>query len=105
MKKSTQHTANKIKQEINSIDADAQVILYGSRARGDENENSDWDVLILTNEKPSNQQEDEFRNRLYMLELEIEQPISVFVYPQKTWKQKHRISPFYHNVTREGIVL
>jgi len=32
------------------VDDKAEVILYGSRARGDEREDSDWDLLVLTDE-------------------------------------------------------
>ena len=29
----------------------AKVILFGSRARGDHHQNSDWDILVITKEK------------------------------------------------------
>lgn len=38
----------RIQKIVASIDTDAQVILYGSRARGDFHVTSDWDFLILT---------------------------------------------------------
>jgi uncharacterized protein len=37
-----------IKGVVLSFDDKAEVILYGSRARGDYREDSDWDVLIRT---------------------------------------------------------
>ena len=39
----------KIKSTVLQIDQGADIILYGSRARGDYRFDSDWDFLILTN--------------------------------------------------------
>ena len=48
MKKKTFQIAQLIKRNISEIDPKAQIILYGSRARGNEHKDSDWDLLILT---------------------------------------------------------
>ena len=36
-----------VKQTIHEFEPDADIILYGSRARGDAHPESDWDFLIL----------------------------------------------------------
>ncbi len=41
----------RIKQNVLEVDPQAEVWLYGSRARGTANEESDWDVLVLTPKK------------------------------------------------------
>ena len=69
-----------IKQAIGRIDSNAQIILYGSRARGTERADSDWDILILTDYPMDIAKERVFRNTLYDLELETGEPFSVFVY-------------------------
>ena len=48
MKSTTKKVTKLIRQAINLVDDKAEVILYGSRARGDEKEDSDWDILVLT---------------------------------------------------------
>ncbi len=94
---------NKIKEIITNVDPDVEIILYGSRARGDERPNSDWDILILTDYPVNILKEREFRNALYDLELETDEVFSVFVYYRKDWNEKQRITPFYQNVTNDGI--
>ena len=38
----------RIKQNVLEVDPQAEVWLYGSRARGTASSDSDWDVLVLT---------------------------------------------------------
>jgi len=94
---------NKIKETITNVDPNVEIILYGSRARGDERPNSDWDILILTDYPVNISKEREFRNALYDLELETGEVFSVFIYFRKDWNGKQSITPFYQNVTNEGI--
>ena len=105
MKAKTKHITHLIRQKINSIDPKAEVILYGSRARGDERGDSDWDILILTDYPVDLELENVFRQELYDLELETGMPFSVFVYSKQEWKSKQRMTPFYENVVKEGISL
>ena len=94
-----------IRNTISSVDPKAEVILYGSRARGTERNDSDWDILILTDYAINLQIERKFRDNLYDLELETGEPFSVFAYSKNDWQTKQRITPFYQNVTQEGILL
>lgn len=105
MKRKTLNIVNLIKRNISEIDPDAQIILYGSRARGDEHKDSDWDLLILTNYPVDLIKEREFRNHLYDLELETGEPFSVFAYSKSEWETRQKITPFYQNVSKEGIRL
>jgi len=95
-----------IKHVISETDASAKVILFGSRARGNATDDSDWDILILLN-KPTVSIKDEqiFRHKLYDLELKIGIPISTFVYSLQDWGSKLLNTPLQQNIQREGIVL
>ena len=105
MKRKTKHITTLIKQSVGRIDPNAQIILYGSRARGTERVDSDWDILILTDYPVDIIKERVFRNTLYDLELETGEPFSVFVYSKIDWDTKQIITPFYVNVTNEGVRL
>jgi predicted nucleotidyltransferase len=105
MKNKTKHISTLIKLNIKEIDPDAQIILYGSRARGDERSDSDWDILVLTDYPVDIKKESVFRDHLYNLELETGEPFSIFVYSKTDWNTKQSVTPFYYNVTNQGIIL
>jgi len=105
MNTKTKHITQLIRKYVSSIDPNAEVILYGSRARDDSHKDSDWDILILTDYRADLQTERKFRNKLYDLELETGESFSVFNYSKHDWQTIQRITPFYQNVTREGIRL
>jgi predicted nucleotidyltransferase len=95
-----------IKRLVREKDSAAKVYLYGSRVRGTSNKESDWDLLILLNqEKISPELEKEITYPLYDLEFETGEVISPMVYSEKEWNTKYKITPFYHNVMREGRLL
>jgi predicted nucleotidyltransferase len=94
----------RIKTGISEIDPDAKVFLYGSRARGDNRQDSDWDILVITpKEKITFEYESELRDPIYDIELEIGQVISLLVYSELDWKTRMPYSPLFSNVQEEGI--
>jgi uncharacterized protein len=103
MKRNTKKVSQLISQTIKKLDQNAEIILFGSRARGDERKDSDWDVLILTDKDLDYRLETSFRDSLYNLELETGEPLSFFFYSKNDWFTKQKISPFFKNVTAEGI--
>lgn len=84
---------------------DGEAILYGSRARGDAREDSDWDILILLN-KPQLDMSDYIDVSYPLTELgcDIGETISPMLYTKSDW-QKYSFTPFYKNVQTEGIRL
>lgn len=94
---------NRIKESILSKDSNAEVYLYGSRARGEAREDSDWDILVISNkEHITFEFENELHDPIYDIELESGQVISLLVYSKKDWNLKHQISPLFQNVKKEG---
>lgn len=91
-----------VEEAVHTIDPAAKVILFGSRARGEAREDSDWDFLILTTQIVTPELEDEFRRKLYDLELKYEQVISSVIENDKNW-ENYLNSEFYKNVHADGI--
>jgi predicted nucleotidyltransferase len=97
---------SKVKKSVSLTDPNAIVILFGSRARGDQKADSDLDLLILL-EKDKITREDEKRVKypLYEIEFEYSQIISPLVLSKNDWETRHRVTPLFRNVAREGIWL
>jgi len=82
------------------------LILYGSYARGDNKTDSDIDILVLVDQdKVSYDDEKRIKYPLYHIEYDTGVIISPLVFSKKIWETKHRITPFYQNVIKEGVVL
>ena len=106
-------TANKHKQIIDAITGKArqivpvgaEVILFGSRARGDAREDSDWDVLILLDkDRITTQDIDDYTYPLRELGWTYNQCINAILYTKRDWESSIA-SPFRQNVTEDGIRL
>ena len=96
----------RIKATVLALSPGAEVILYGSRARGDAEPDSDWDVLVLTEEKQTRNQDDAISDALYDLELETGTVIVPMVHCRAEWNSaRYEVTPFHENVTREGVQL
>jgi len=97
---------NQIKNVVKQTDPTAVAILYGSRATGKAKKDSDWDVLILLDKSTVSLTEEQvFRHNLYDLELETGEPISTFVYAKEDWNTRLSVTPLYHAVKQNGIIL
>jgi len=95
-----------IKNSILATDPGATLILYGSCARGDNGPDSDIDILVLL-DKDKITLDDRARigHPLYDIQLETDTMISPRIISKSIWESKHKITPFYKNVNREGILL
>ena len=95
-----------IKQNVHEVDAAAQVWLYGSRARGEAHDDSDWDVLVLSpKEKLTFKEEEQFMDHICDVIVKTGQAIQLFAYGMKDWHSRHSITPFYQNVQSEAVLL
>lgn len=83
----------------------AEAILYGSQARGDERPDSDWDILvILDKDRLLPEDYDNITYPIAKLGWDVGADINPIMYTKKEWEAS-RITPFYHNVQKDGIYL
>ena len=82
-----------------------RVMLYGSYARGDENEESDIDVMALVN-LPKEQLAKYRRNVSDFsgtIDLEYGVLLSIKLQDKESFERYANVLPFFQNVAREGI--
>ena len=95
-----------IKQNVHEVDATAQVWLYGSRVRGEAREDSDWDILVLSQKDTlSFKEEERFMDHICELMVKTGQVIQLFACGMKDWHSRHAITPFYQSVQSEAVLL
>jgi len=83
------------------------VILYGSVARGTDTDDSDIDIMVLVNVDAEELRKYEERlsdvsTDISLKYLKVFSIIDISYQEYQTWRQ---ISPFYRNVSKEGVVL
>lgn len=106
LQKPNQEIVNRIKWAINKKDPEAEIILFGSQARGTGKKGSDWDVLVLLNIPHVDRKiEKEYREELFDVELDSGVPISTFVFSKQEWETKYAVTPLFQNIKREGVHL
>jgi predicted nucleotidyltransferase len=82
-----------------------RVILFGSQARGDARPDSDWDVLIVLDKQRLERSDyDDYCYPLRELGWSLKECINPVMYTLKDWLKYH-FTPFYHNVTEEGVAI
>ncbi len=81
-----------------------QVILFGSKARGDDSPESDMDLLILTSRPVTPPEKEAMTRALFALELERDVVISKVVVPQDSWEHgPYRVLPLHREIDRDGV--
>ena len=105
MKTTKEELYTSIKNVLLSIEPEGKIILFGSRARGEAHEDSDWDLLILLDKpKIETSDFDRISYPLYELGWQEGEQFSPKLYTTKEW-MKRSFTPFYKNIEKEGIVL
>lgn len=105
MKQAREYILSEIKKTLHSVAPNAKAILFGSRARNDAREDSDWDVLILIEkDKIRNEDFDTIAYPLVELGWNIGEMINPVLYTFSEWK-KRSFTMFHKNVEEEGIAI
>lgn len=93
---------NMIRSTVRAVEPDAEIILYGSRARGDALPESDWDTIVILNKPPMPHQERyEIAYELWIKGQDVGEEINTLVYTKDLWNDAPP-SLFKYNVREEG---
>ncbi len=81
-----------------------RVVLFGSKARGDDDTESDIDLLILTARPVTRAEKSQMTEALFDLELGLGVVISKLVMPLDEWEHGlHRVLPIRSEIDRDGV--
>ncbi len=91
-----------VKKRIRTVDPNAHILLFGSRARNDAGPDSDWDFLILTDFKVDRVLRNRIYDELFETELETDQVLTGIIQNKDQWEE-YSDTPICRNISREGI--
>jgi predicted nucleotidyltransferase len=93
-----------LKERILERFPNAEIILYGSKARGDSNKESDIDLLILVESLVNTKLEEEIFHISYQIELKYELVFGEIVENKDFWNTPlANAMPLHWNIDREGV--
>lgn len=93
-----------VKEAICRLQPGATVLLYGSVARGTQGEESDYNVLALTDETMTSREKDTIDRESFGLELSQSIVVSTVYWANSEW-DRHWAMPFHLEVDEDGILL
>ncbi len=94
------------KSAIREVAPEADVILFGSRARGDPHEYSDYDLIVLVDGPATMALEDRIHANVYPIQLDTDAMFTLIVFSRREWDSpRYRAVPLHENVQREGVLL
>jgi len=96
---------SKVKEAILAIAPDAEVILFGSRARGDYRPDSDWDLLVVTDEADNSKSKHRIRDRLTDFLFAEDALITALFIHRAIWSAGKSPSPVISEIRKEGVKL
>jgi uncharacterized protein len=83
-----------------------RVVLYGSKARGTDDPESDVDLLVLTSRKLSWRDEHELIDAVFDLQLEHDVVLSLLVLPTAEWDDGiYTVLPIHDEIERDGVAV
>ena len=94
-----------LKEKIQQMDGSSQIILFGSKARGDDDADSDIDILVLTDLAVDHKLEIAMRAIAFNIELQYDVIFGLVVMNRTFWDTKGRGMPLHWNIDKEGVAV
>lgn len=81
-----------------------RVVLFGSKARGDDDVESDIDLLVLTRQPVTHEMKRQMTHAVFGLQLSYDVVLSMIVVPLAEWESGiYRVLPIRQEVQRDGV--
>jgi len=93
-----------IKSEVQVILPDAKVFLFGSRVNSTANNESDWDVLILTCNNPDKQIKRIIHDKLFPLSIKVSAFINTIILSEEDWNYNPSYYALHQSVKSKKIL-
>jgi predicted nucleotidyltransferase len=93
-----------IKAEVHSILPLAKVLLFGSRANYHATDESDWDILILTKDKPDSKIKSAVHDKLFPISLKILSFINTIIVSEDDWNNNPSYYPLHQSVISKKVM-
>ncbi len=93
-----------VKSAIQDILSNAEILLYGSAARGTRGPESDYDILVLTDGRLSDREKRGIERKLLDMELVHDIILSTAYHARTEWTRQHSL-PFHSEVEKYGVLL
>jgi len=93
-----------VKELIRTAVPTADVLLYGSVATGTQGQESDYDILVLTDEPLSRNEERRIERQVLDMELAHDVVLSTIYHSKTEWNRRADL-PFHSEVEKHGVAL
>ena len=96
-----------IRRTVQTVLPGSRILLFGSRARGDQDGHSDYDLLIITSETFTPQEKIQWSSRLdHAIVKAIQIPVDLLLNSEEEVRQKQELpGHIIRSAIREGITL
>jgi len=97
---------SKLKYDLLKSFPEVELVLFGSKVRGDFVDFSDIDILILVDKEVDYKLKDLIIEIVYDIELEFNIVFGLVIENKKSWRSsKYSVMPLFQNIEREGVVI
>ena len=104
LKENERQAIVELKESIHKRYPDAEIILFGSKARGDSSNESDIDVLVLLDTNVDDHVRLDIFNVAYEIELSYDVVFGIIVQTKDLWySDAAKYFPLYDSIQRDGV--
>jgi predicted nucleotidyltransferase len=87
-----------IKTQILSVVPDAEILLFGSRAYGAPTKESDWDILVLTDQPVNRAIKNEIHRSIFPISVKIGAFINTLTVQKDDWENNPSYYPLHQTI-------